>query len=237
MASLFFYSCLCLFLFEGTVLRIAYATALIAPAFYYLRERRVLSSLFFVFLATQIQLTTIVFILAYPLYFFRRLNWFVVVFFLVAPLVIIMDFSVFELVVRATSYFTDKYQFYDQKAILVNQNSTGLFFYFVAFFYVVNLVLLYALSDSWLNDPFKQSLLSLAMLGVIAMCLMHDHVAVGARLGELFFFSLVPLLCWLFLRLNSADYKWRRYGVIAVFFTYGIARFVYLFPSMIFSAK
>ena len=33
----FFYSCLYLFLFEATVLRVAYATALVIPAFYYLR--------------------------------------------------------------------------------------------------------------------------------------------------------------------------------------------------------
>ena len=230
----FFYTCLYLFLFEATVLRVAFATALVVPAFYYLREQRFIISVLLILLATQIQLTSIVFLLIYPLYFIRRLNVVVFCVFLIAPIVVISHFSVFDSLVSITNLFTVKYQNYKFSAYMDHSNTTGLYFYFVGFFYLLIFVLLYFLRNSWLNDPFKQTLLSLAMLAVIAMCLFHDHVAVGARFGELLLISLVPLLSWLYLYFKDQGNKWASYGLLIMFSGYGLARFIYLFPSLIF---
>lgn len=230
----FFYSCLYLFLFEATVLRVAFATALVIPAFYYLREQRFIISVWLILLATQIQLTSIVFLLIYPLYFIRRLNVLIFAVFVISPIVVITRFSVFDGLVSITNLFTDKYQIYNVIDYIGHQNTTGLYFYFIGFFYLLIFALLYFLRDSWLNDPFKQTLLSLAMLAVILMCFFHDHVAVGARLGELLLISLVPLLSWLYLYFKDQGNKWARYGLLMMFSGYGMARFIYLFPSLIF---
>jgi hypothetical protein len=230
----FFYTCLYLFLFEATVLRVAFATALVVPAFYYLREQRFIISVLLILLATQIQLTSIVFLLIYPLYFIRRLNVLVFAVFVISPMVVITRFSVFDGLVSITNLFTDKYQIYNVIDYIGHQNTTGLYFYFIGFFYLLIFALLYFLRDSWLNDPFKQTLLSLAMLAVILMCFFHDHVVVGARLGELLLISLVPLLSWLYLYFKDQGNKWASYGLLMMFSGYGMARFIYLFPSLIF---
>lgn len=230
----FFYGSLYLFLFEGTVLRTAFATALIFPAFYFLQKRSIISSLFLVVLATQIHLTTIVFFLMYPLYFYRRFNWLVFAVFAISPFLVVINFSIYDLLFQAVNMFTDKYQVYAVEKDLTQQNSTGLFFFFIGFFYAIILVLLYFLRTSLLTGPLKLTLLSLSMLGVAAMCLLHDHVAVAARFGELFLICLVPLLSWLFMYFKENNKKYYQYILTGTFCSYGLARFVYLFPSLIF---
>ncbi|MCK9607878.1 MAG: EpsG family protein [Methylomonas sp.] len=230
----FFYGSLYLFLFEGTVLRTAFATALIFPAFYYLQKGNIISSLILVVLATQIHLTTIVFFLMYPLYFYRRFNWLVFAVFAISPFLVLINFSIYDMLFQLVNMFTDKYQVYAIEKDLTQQNSTGLFFFFVVFFYVIILILLYFLRTSLLTDPLKLTLLSFSMLGVAAMCLLHDHVAVAARFGELFLICLVPLLSWLFLYFKENNMKYYQYILTATFCSYGLARFVYLFPSLVF---
>ncbi|AEF99623.1 EpsG family protein [Methylomonas methanica] len=233
-AACFFYGSLYLFLFEGTVLRTAFATALIFPAFYCLQKTNVTGSLFLVVLATQIHLTSIVFFLMYPLYFCRRINWLVFVFFAISPFLVLMNFSIYDMLFQVVNVFTDKYQIYAIEKDLTQQNSTGLFFFFIGFFYLIILILVYFLRVSLLTDPFKLMLLSLSMLGVIAMCILHDHVAVAARFGELLLICVVPLLSWLLLYFNEHNMKYYQRALILTFCSYGIARFVYLFPSLIF---
>lgn len=230
----FVYGSLYLFLFEGTVLRTAFATALIFPAFYCLQKSNVIGSLFLVVLATQIHLTTIVFFLMYPLYFYRRLNWLVFCLFAISPVLVVINFSIYDMLFQIVNVFTDKYQIYASEKDLAQQNSTGLFFFFIGFFYILILILVYFLRVSLLTDPFKLMLLSLSMLGVVAMCILHDHVAVAARFGELFLICLVPLLSWLLLYFSQHNMKYYRRTLILTFCGYGAARFVYLFPSLIF---
>lgn len=231
----FFYFCLYFFLLDTTVLRVAYATALVIPAFYYLQIKRFYLSVFLIVLASQIHLTAIVFLAIYPLYWLRQLNVMVLVVFLLSPLFILMNFSMFEWLINLSGVFTDKYQFYSQDVLLQQQNSTGLYFYFVAFYYVLVAGLYIYLRDEIKSDPFKQVMASLAMLGVIAMCLLHDIVAVGARLGELLLISSVLLLSWSYIKLIAAGNKWAVYCIAVVFTAYAFARFMYLFPSLIFS--
>lgn len=230
----FFYGSLYLFLFEGTVLRTAFATALIFPAFYYLQKNKLIKSFVLVMLATQIHLTSIVFIVMYPLYFFRRLNWIVFGIFVISPFLVIKGLSIYDMLFQVVNVFTDKYQAYAIEKDLTKQNSTGLFFFFIGFFYVIISILFYFLRVSFLADPLKLTLLSLSMLGVVAMCLLHDHVAVAARFGELFLICLVPLLSWLFLYFKESHMKNYQYVLMGTFCSYGLARFVYLFPSLIF---
>lgn len=230
----FFYGSLYLFLFEGTVLRTAFATALIFPAFYYLQKTNIIGSLFLVVLATQIHLTSIVFFLMYPLYFCRRINWLVFGFFAASPFLVLINFSIYDMLFQVVNIFTDKYQIYAIEKDLTQQNSTGLFFFFIGFFYLIILILGYFLRVSLLTDPFKLMLLSLSMLGVIAMCILHDHVAVAARFGELLLICIVPLLSWLLLYFNENNMKYYQRALIITFCGYGAARFAYLFPSLIF---
>lgn len=145
-----------------------------------------------------------------------------------------MNFSLYDLLFHVVNMVTDKYQIYAIEKDLTKQNSTGLFFFFIGFFYFIVFILLYFLRGLLLTDPFKLTLLSLSMLGVAAMCLLYDHVAVAARFGELLLICLVPLLGWLSLFFKENSMKYYRYALTITFLGYGVARFVYLFPSLIF---
>lgn len=233
----FFYMCLYLFLLEGTLLRVAYATAFIIPAMYYLKNGKLLPSIFLFLIATQIQLTSVVFIVMYPLFLYSRLNWLVIILFLTAPVLMLLDISAFNLIVDFTQLFSNKYQFYGQEGIVDSQNSTGLFYYFMGFFYILIMIIGHYLKREIIEDPFKRMVFSLAMLGCASMCLFYDHVAVGARLGELLLISVVLLLSWLYLLFEKKQLNLYKCVLIFIFMGYGLARFVYLYPVLVFNLK
>ncbi|HCO01204.1 MULTISPECIES: EpsG family protein [unclassified Methylophaga] len=230
-AACFFYFCLYFFLFDTTVLRVAYATALVIPAFYFLQHKRISLSFLLVGLASQIHLTTIAFMIIYPLYWVRQLNFVVLGIFILSPILIWIDFSAFDWLIRFSMIFTDKYQFYARPELLQQQNSTGLYFYFIGFYYLLVAGIYFYLRDEILTDPFKSVMASIAMLGVIIMCLLHDNVAVGARLGELFLISTVLLLSWVYLNARAKQQLLIQISMIVVFSSYAVARFFYLFPN------
>jgi len=230
----FFYVCLYLFLFEGTVLRVTYSTAFIIAAMYYLKNDRLFFSILLFLIATQIHLTSFVFILMYPLFFFRRLNWLILVLFLLSPMAIILEMSAFELIVNMSKLLTDKYTFYAREKFVLKQNSSGLYYYFIGFFYTVTIATGYYLKQQIIIDPFKRMIFSLAMIGVTSMCLFYDHVAVGARLGELLLITMVILLSWLHLEFKEKGLNNHSAFIIVIFIFYGLARFVYLFPTLVF---
>jgi hypothetical protein len=230
----FFYSCLYLFLLEGTEIRVAYATACVIPAFYFLNKNNFLISLVLVLTATQLHLTAFVFLLMYPVYFFPLLTKIIAAVFLFSPLAIFIDFSFYDILFDFVGNFTDKYQVYLTQKNLDNQNSTGLFLYFIGFFYLLIIGVFYSLRDSLWVEPIKRVLFSLAMLGVVSMSFLNDHVAVAARFGELFLISIVPLLCWLVIYFKENNMILMRNFIFTTFLLYGMARFVYLFPTLIF---
>jgi uncharacterized membrane protein len=216
------------------VIRVAYATACIIPAFYFLNKKKFLLSLVLTLIASQLHLTASVFLLMYPIYLLPILSRLIASVFLISPLVIFFDLSFYDMLFNFVGIFTDKYQVYLYEKNLDNQNSTGLFLYFIGFFYLLIIGVFNFLRDSLLEDPFKRVLLSLSMLGVISMSLLNDHVAVAACFGELFLISIVPLLCWLLIYFKENNMKRIQYFTLATFSCYGIARFIYLFPSLIF---
>lgn len=233
----FFYVCLYLFLFEGTLLRVAYATAFIIPAMYYLKKEKLLLSSILFLIATQIQLTSVIFIVMYPLFIYSRLNWLVIILFLIAPVLMFFDISAFNLIVEITKLFSSKYQFYGHESIINDQNSTGLFYYFVIFFYALTVIIGCYLRRHIISDPFKKMVFSLAMLGCASMCLFYDHVAVGGRLGELLLISMVLLLSWLYSLFKEKQLNLYKYTLILIFMGYGVARFIYLYPMLVFNLK
>jgi len=230
----FFYVCLYLFLFEGTILRVAYSTAFIIPAMYYLKNNRLFFSILFFLVATQIHLTSSIFIMMYPLFFFRCLNWFVLALFFLSPLAIILEISAFDLSIDMSKLLTDKYEFYAREKSILGQNSTGLYYYFIGFFYTVIIFTGYHLKQQIISDPFKMMAFSLATIGVSLMCLFYDNVAAGARLGELLLITMVFLLSWLSFELKEKGLNKLVCLLIVVFICYGLARFIYLFPKLFF---
>lgn len=232
--SCFFYVCLYLFLLDSTVIRLAFAVGLIYASMYYLKSQNYLVSIILFILATQLHLTTIVFALMYFLYFFRTLNLIVFILFLISPLVLFFDIKFFDILLYLSGLMTDKYQFYTRNEIVLNQNSTGLYFYFIALFYITVSTLYLFLKKEFLQDPFKQAMFSLSALGVMLMSLLHTHVVIGARLGELLLISIVPILSWFYCWLALRQLHWLKYLLILIALFYALARFVYLFPSLLF---
>ncbi|HIC45277.1 MAG TPA: EpsG family protein [Methylophaga aminisulfidivorans] len=229
----FFYICSYFLLLDTTALRVAYALAFTIPGFYYLQKKQVTLSIILVGLASQVHLTTILFIIIYPLYFIRYLNFVVFGIFVLSPVVIWINFSVFEWLVQFSTIFTDKYAFYAQTKLLEQQNSTGLYFYFIGFYYLLVASIYFYLRDDIFENPFKNVMASLAMLGVIVMCLFHDNVAIGARLGELLLISTVFLLSWVYLKAKAHKHILIQLSLLVVFLMYAIARFIYLFPNIV----
>lgn len=227
----FFYVCLYLLLFEGTSIRIGYAIALIIPALYFLKTQRYLNAFVLILLASQIHLTALVFLIVFPLYFFRQLNLMVYLLFLIAPLLFLFDISVFALLRQELGMINPRYLLYDEIK-LVNQNSTGLYVYFIAFFAMVLMVIYVYLKEKIRSDRFAAMLYSVTLLGVVFMCLFHDHVAVGARLGELLLVPIVILLSWLYMNFSERNMYLHKIGLVLVFFIYFSARLLYLYPSM-----
>jgi len=236
-AVTFMYVCLYLFLFEGTLLRVAYATAFIIPAMYYLQKEKLFLSILLFLIATQIQLTSIIFIIMYPLFLYGRLNWLVIALFIIAPMTILLDLSAFNLIVDLTKLFSNKYQFYSDEKIIDSQNSTGLFYYFIGFYYVLVIAIGCYLRQQIMSDSFKKMIFSLAMLGCVSMCFFYDHVAVGARLGELLLISMVILLGWLYIYFKEKQLPLHNYALIFIFMAYGLARFFYLYPTLVSQLK
>lgn len=227
----FFYVCLYLLLFEGTAIRVSYAVALIIPALYFLKTQRYLYAFLLIILASQIHLTALIFLIIFPLYFFSRLNWLVYFLFFLSPLLIIFDISIFAVFKQVIGIINPRYLQYGE-AKLVNQNSTGLYLYFIAFFAMLLMGIYIFLKEKIHTDKFATSVYSVGLSGIILMCLFHDHVAVGARLGELLLVSLVILLSWVYMYFSQRKMIIYQIGLVSVFLMYFLARAIYLYPTM-----
>lgn len=227
----FFYVCIYLLLLEGTVMRVGYALSLIVIALYCLKIQKYFGSFLLIMIASQIHLSAILFLVIFPLYFFKRLNLIVYLTFLLAPLLIVFDVAVFDLFRQVVLWANPRYLQYDG-AKLLTQNSTGLYLYFIAFFMVWLLTIGFYLQHKIRQDRFAATLYSVAVLGVVAMCLFHDHVAMGARLGELLLIPIVILLSWMYMQFLEQKKYTHQIILVSIYALYFLARLVYLYPTM-----
>lgn len=226
----FFYVCLYLLLFEGTIIRAGFATALIFPALYFLKTQRYAYAFLLVILSSQIHLSALVFLAVFPLYFFRRLNWLIYILFLLSPIFIILDISLLDVFKQSIGVLNPRYlQYFEIKS--TNQNSSGLFFYFIAFFSIILAMIYRFIGNKIESDRFSAALFSFCLLGVISMCVFHDRVAVGARLGEMFLLPIVILLSWLYTYFAERKMYFHQVILCSLFSIYFVARFLYLFPT------
>ncbi|KQT34337.1 EpsG family protein [Methylophilus sp. Leaf414] len=229
--GMFFYICLYWLLLEGTQLRVAYATTFAVLSFYYLQNQRYYLSILMIAIASQIHFTAILFSLVFVLYFIKRTALFTLCLFLLCPLLIIFEVSIYAWLEQGIAFINPRYLLYGSEKIK-GQNSTGLYIYFIAFFWTTLVLIEWKLKPYLQVDRFKLAIQRLAMSGVIFMCVFHDHVALGARLGELLLFPLVILLSWLYLELHRTNKRLTLHLLTTIFFTYFIARFIYLFPDI-----
>ncbi len=229
--GMFFYASLYLLLFEGTVLRVAYATAFVIPGLYFLQQKKYWLSALFIMLGGLIHFSAFVYLVAFMIYFARPLGNLILWAFVTAPLLAIFDYSILSLFRDWIATINPRYLLYlDQKVII--QNSTGLYFYFIAFFALILLAIEFFLRPLLHSDRFALTLQRLAMLGVILMCALHDHVAVGARLGEILLLPIVILLSWLYMHFDQNRSTLLKGVLVAGFMAYMLARSIYLYPGL-----
>lgn len=227
----FFYASLYLLLFEGTVLRVAYATAFVIPGLYFLQQRKYWLSVLLIVTAGLIHFSAFVYLLAFLIYFVRPMGNLILWAFITAPLLVIFDYSILSMFRHAIATINPRYLLYlDQKIIV--QNTTGLYFYFIAFFALMLLAIEFFLRSLLHSDRFSLTLQRLAMLGVILMCAFHGHVAVGARLGEILLLPIVILLSWLYLHFDRNRRTLLKWALVTGFIAYMLARAIYLYPGL-----
>lgn len=227
----FFYTSLYLLLFEGTVLRVAYAAAFIIPGLYSLQQERFGLSAFLLMSASLVHFSAIVYLIAFLIYFVRPLGNLIFWAFITAPLLVIFDYSILPLFRDSIEMINPRYLLYLEQKV-VAQNSTGLYFYFIAFFALTLFAIEFFLRSMLRTDRFARTLQRLAMLGIILMCAFHDHVAVGARLGEILLLPIVVLLSWLYLHFVQNRSWLLKLGLVTGSLAYMLARGVYLYPSL-----
>lgn len=230
--AIFFYICIYWLLLEGTQLRVAYATAFVVLGFYYLQNQRYWLSLLMMAIASQIQFTAILFCLVFVLHFIKPLSPLTLAIFLISPVFVIFDISIYSWLEQGIAILNPRYLLYGSQKIN-GQNSTGLYLYFIAFFWTLLLIIEWQLKMRFQKDRFKLTLQRLAMSGVVIMCIFHDHVALGARLGELLLLPVVILLGWLYLELERSNNRLGIHLLTGIFLVYFMARFIYLVPGVI----
>lgn len=232
--AVYLYLCAYLFLFEGTVLRVAYATAFIIPALYYLSREQWWPSFLLWAMATLIHFSTSIFLLALPLFLLSFIGFrFLLALYVLSPLLIVFEFSVFDELTKLVGLFREDYVAYGRDAIVEEQNSSGMFFYFLIFYY---LIVLFAITLLWQrvkDDRLTRMIAGLCMIAVITMASLYDHILVAARLGEL----LLVVSPVLFAEaINEWPFRWRRvitFSLLAGFSLIAFARFMYLYPSLV----
>lgn len=227
--AVFFYSCFYLFLLEGTVARVGFATAFVMMAFYYFKIEQFWKSFFLILVSSQIHLTSILFLLIFPLYFIPRASWIALCIFLIAPLFPAFEISIFSILIDLISVVNPKYLGYNNPAYLAAQNSTGLFFPFIIFFCLLIAGIYWYLREQISSNKFLQTMLLICMAGISFMWIFYDHVAVAARIGELLLIPVVILLCSLELELKKNALSLERFALYATSLAYGGARFYYLY--------
>lgn len=228
----FFYICFYLLLFEGTALRVAYATAFVMAALYCLKEQKPFPTVLLILLASQVHFTAIVFLIVIPLYYYKSANKFTYFVFIFSPFLIAFDTSVIGLLKDFVSMANPRYLNYFDQKIVLTQNSTGLFYYFIGFFALLLCVIFYFLKDKIRTDLYLQVIFSTTLCGVIAMCAFHDYVAVGARLGELLLLPIVILLSHLYQHFSANEMRIHHTALITLSLLYFSARVIYLYPTM-----
>lgn len=231
--GLFFYICLYLLLHEGTALRVAYAVALLVPALYFIKVQKFHYSLILILIASQIHITALVFLLAFPAYLYKQFNILVYLLFLISPLVIVLEISILNILKELIITLNPKYSYYFQQNLVRNQNSTGLYFYFIAFFALLMFVISFYLKDLIKKDRFISMLFSLCLVGIILMCIFYDYVPVGARFGELLLMPIVVLLSHLYIHFSDHKMLIHQLSLVSIFFIYFMARLVYLYPTAV----
>lgn len=228
----FFYTCFYLFLLEGTAIRAAYAVAFIMMALYYIKESRFFVAFFLIILASQIHFTALAFLIIFPLHFFKSLNFLVPIIFVLSPLFIALDIPILDIIKQVAGMINPRYLAYFNQSKLLNQNSTGLFFYFIAFFWITLAFVFYYLKESIRGDKFIQTVFLITLCGVVAMCVFNDYVALAARFGELLLFPIVILLTQLYMHFHSNKMHIHLVVLIFLSFMYFSARVVYLYPTI-----
>lgn len=228
----FFYTCLYLLLFEGTAIRVAFATSLVIPALYYLKQEKPVVSLLLIMLASQIHFSTLIFLVAFPIYYCRKLTPLAFILMAIAPLFVIFDWSVFSWIKEILGAVNPRYLRYGGSKV-VDQNSTGLYFYFIAFFTLALGIIHYYLKSDFAKDDFLRTLLTLCILAIVVMCIFHANVAMAARLGELLLVPIVILLALLGMHFIQNGMRWQWSAMMSVFLLFFAARFHYLYPQVL----
>lgn len=230
----FFYTCLYLLLHEGTAIRVGYAVALVVPSLYFIRERRFFLAVLLILLASQIHLSSLVFLLAFPLYFYRSSSYVVYALLACALILMLLGFSVLDWSRYFVELVNPRYLAYLHPSRQAGQNSTGLYFYFIGFFGILLSFIYFYLGKTIRSDRFIAMLFSLCVLGVVSMLFFYDFVPVGARFGELFLVPVVILLSYLAKCFYNNRMWLHHVCLILVFIAYLGARLIYLYPTMLF---
>lgn len=232
--STFFYICFYLFLFEGTAIRVGYAVTFVIAGLYFLKLNKWFYAFILIVVASQIHLTALVFLIAFPIYYYRRINVAIYILFVLSVLIAFFDLSFVSIVQPYFVEMNPKYIMYFYPKFLQTQNSTGLFHYFIVFFILLISLVFYYLKSVLRQDKFMQTMFLITVCAISLMIVFHDYVAFSARLGELLLVPVVILLTKLYAEFQFKRKDLHRNVLVVFSLLFLLARVMYLYPTMFF---
>lgn len=217
-----------LFYFDGIILRVGLATTFILFSFYLFILRKYIFSLIAILIATQIHITSLVYL--FPLFLTLFINSSITTKSIYAsPLLLMLNLNFINLISFASTNFNEKYSFYidgaksDLEDITINFVGYC-FFYFVTIFYTNYKIKDFLLKKNCSNTTFIKTCHIATVFGLLLLTLLKSNAVIAARLSDLL---LLPIIFTLSMVINNNFLNKKRFENLMVFafiLTYGIMR-------------
>lgn len=210
----FCYLSLFFLMHEGIQIRIAIALGFALLACIEIVENRIFLSFLLSLISVGFHVTSIllplVFYFNYHSKFIRKFSWF---FFMLGILFYCTKISLINyLVTPYLEFFDDKYLNYTDSSRLMNQNSSGLAFYY-AFSLAILIIFLNYIKKFYLftNNILMEVNIAVCTYGIGIIFWMYETVSVGMRLSDILVIFLVPILASM---INQSQYLMQFMAII-----------------------
>jgi hypothetical protein len=232
--ALMFYILFFATLFDGTLIRAGIATTLVVYSFYMLIQKKHVAMVLALVIATQVHLSSIIFLLLMPIYFYFPIRKLVAYVFYLSPCVLILHIDLSAILIGIFSKANHRYLEYS--SLTTNQNSSGLYYFYSWFMFGLviyisrKLIQINKLSmNNGLQEPFIELCNVITLVGVSVLFLLHTNVAIASRISDLLLLPIVFTLSHVF-NVNKVTGKTLENKLLlSMLIAYGLVGFIKVF--------